>query len=178
MLVRRINPICIRAQHIIQRHRRFLLVPPTRHLSTNSEIPDKGIPKTDVVKSDLLSRLMPLPKKKIDFRKKVLEIGSLAWEATKNGAVVLFDHLRHPAKIPVTTQYLWQLTKQEAHHYWVGIPYNAISYLLVSTCVCICPGGNQTTLGRSEDSKRHCQKLFTRETHDKKRALTANPHHS
>ncbi|CAE7773116.1 letm1, partial [Symbiodinium microadriaticum] len=32
--------------------------------------------------------------KKIDFKKKAKEIAALAWDASKKGAVVIFDHLR------------------------------------------------------------------------------------
>ena len=123
MLVRRINPICIRAQQSIHRYHRFLLASSIRQFSNSGsskkELPDNGASKTETAKNDLLSRLAPPQKKKIDFKKKAIEIGAMTWEATKYATTVIYDHARHPSKIPVSARYAWQLAKAEAHHYWV-----------------------------------------------------------
>jgi LETM1 and EF-hand domain-containing protein 1 len=67
-----------------------------------------------------LNKKVETPKKKVDYGKKALEITQVIANLGKRGAISVFDFFREPSQIPTKLKSIWQMMKDEAHHYWVG----------------------------------------------------------
>ena len=122
MLAIRMRNVCFRSQRLLLRQSKSFPSPIVTtscrllSASANSEPPKKMQPKDEIAK------LFP-PKKKIDYKKKAREFAAASWQFTKTASYVVFDHIRHPTKIPTSAKYCWKVVKDEAHHYWVWLIY-------------------------------------------------------
>lgn len=124
MIATRIRFACLRSQRLIYKHPKFNSVavwtPASRLFS--GTIPDSDNDtqsKNFASKKDTPNVLTA--KKKTDFKKKALEIGSMVWQGTKSGVLAIGDHIIHPSKIPISARYAWKVAKEEALHYWVSL---------------------------------------------------------
>jgi hypothetical protein len=123
MIAIRIRSACVRTQRLIHRQPQFCsphVWPTTTRLFSGtvpgSDHDTQG--KNFGTKKDAPHALTV--KKKIDFKKKALEIGGMVWSGTKTAVFVIGDHIFHPSKIPISARHVWKVAKEEAMHYWVS----------------------------------------------------------
>lgn len=84
-----------------------------RHFGTDSSDHEKD-KETKKYKLDEMGQVVQNTSSKTDYKK-------MALETIKSGANTTYLFFRHPTLIPGKTKHLWEVIKEEAHHYYVSL---------------------------------------------------------